>query len=96
MINLYVINGCPFCQKAELLLKSLKINVNKKVVKENEKFKYKKQNKMNTFPQIFLVKEKKKYKIGGFDELEYLISIVEIKKKFKFNYQLVSFFEKQI
>ena len=51
---------------------------------------------MNTFPQIFLVKEKKKYKIGGFDELEYLISIVEIKKKFKFNYQLVSFFEKQI
>jgi glutaredoxin len=96
MIHLYIISGCPFCHKAELLLNSLKINTKKITVKTIDKLKYKRQHKMNTFPQILYVKDDKKYKIGGLDELEYLISIVEIKKKFNFDYKTISFFEKNI
>ena len=96
MIHLYIINGCPFCHKAELLLKSLKLRTNRITFEISDKYKYKKRNKMNTFPQIFYIKDKKEYKIGGLDELEYLISIVEIKKKFNFDYKTISFFEKNI
>jgi len=96
MIHLYIINGCPFCHKAELLLKSLKLRTNRITVEISDKYKYKKRNKMNTFPQIFYIKDKKEYKIGGLDELEYLISIVEIKKKFNFDNKTLSFFEKNI
>ena len=96
MILLYIINGCPFCHKAELLLNSLKIRTRKITVKTSDKLKYKKQNKMNTFPQILYLKDSKRYKIGGLDELEYLISIVEIKKKFNFDNKTLSFFEKNI
>jgi glutaredoxin len=96
MIHLYIINGCPFCHKAELLLNSLKLRTNRITVEISDKYKYKKRNKMNTFPQIFYIKDKKEYKIGGLDELEYLISIVEIKKKFNFDNKTLSFFEKNI
>jgi len=96
MIHLYIISGCPFCHKTELLLNSLKIKTRKIMVKTSDKLKYKKLHKMNTFPQILYVKNNKQYKIGGLDELEYLISIVEIKKKFNFDYKTISFFEKNI
>lgn len=96
MINIYVIDGCPFCYKSKLLLKTLKIRFKEINVKENEKCKYKKMNKMNTFPQIFYVKNNEKLKIGGFDELEFLISLVEIKKKFNFNNKIINYFEKNI
>ena len=35
MIHLYVINGCPFCHKAELLLKSLKLRTRKIIIKQS-------------------------------------------------------------
>jgi len=96
MIHLYIINGCPFCHKAELLLSSLKIKTKKITVNTIDKTKYKKLHGMNTFPQILYVEKNKKYKIGGLDELEYLISIVEIKKKFDFDYKTLIFFENNI
>lgn len=96
MINLYVIEGCPFCHKADNLLKSLKLRVNKTIVSNNDKCKYKKMNKMNTFPQIIYTANNNRYKIGGYEELEYLLSIVELKKKFKFNSKIISYFERNI
>jgi glutaredoxin len=84
MIILYVLEGCPYCNNALSLLKLNKIKHTKIVVenKEEIKNKYKKQSKMNTFPQIFLQMDKDNImKIGGYTELEELLQICENIKK---------------
>ena len=84
MIILYVLENCPYCNNALSLLKSHKIKHTKIVVenKEEIKNKYKKQNKMSTFPQIFLqINKDKIMKIGGYTDLEELMGICENIKK---------------
>ena len=49
---IYSLEGCPYSMKSESLLKLYKPKIVK--VSQLEKEKYKKQNNMNTFPQIFL------------------------------------------
>jgi len=71
MIVLYVLRNCPYCNSALQLLKENKIKHNA-IYAENEQEKelYKKQNGMNTFPQIFMQVSKDNYmKIGGCDDL---------------------------
>ena len=53
----------------------LKKNPNNKLIflDNNEKEKYKRENDMTTFPQIFFVKNQIRYKIGGYDNLSYLL-----------------------
>lgn len=78
MIILYVLETCPYCQNAIQTLQSNKIKFKTIVVNntEDEKNYYKKQNKMNTFPQIFMQVEKDNYmKLGGNDDLMEIISI---------------------
>jgi glutaredoxin len=66
---IYVINNCPFCKKAIMALDYYHLKYKVIRVKKSEKDYYKKQNKMETFPQIF----NGKTKIGGYDNLiEYL------------------------
>ena len=71
MIVLYVLKGCPYCNNALSLLKSNNVKHKSIVVENNEeKELYKKQNGMNTFPQIFLHVNKDDYlKIGGYSDL---------------------------
>ncbi len=76
MIVLYVLEGCPYCNNALKLLKAHKIKYMDIVVEntvEKKNF-YKKQNKMVTFPQIFMqINEDNFMKIGGYSELEEVI-----------------------
>ena len=77
MIILYVLKDCPYCNNALRILKDNKIEFNS-IYPENieQKELFKKQNKMNTFPQIFLKLDKDNYmKIGGCDNLIELINI---------------------
>ena len=77
MIILYVLKDCPYCNNALKILKDNKIEFNS-IYPENieQKELFKKQNKMNTFPQIFLKLDKDNYmKIGGCDNLIELINI---------------------
>jgi glutaredoxin len=72
MIILYVLSGCPYCNRALQILKDQHIKHKSITVSDSEEEKnfYKKQNKMNTFPQIFLQVDKNNYmKIGGSSEL---------------------------
>jgi glutaredoxin len=59
MITIYILETCPYCNNALDLLTKLKIKHKKIVVPntEEEKNKYKKLHKMNTFPQIFVDKK---------------------------------------
>lgn len=73
MITVYTIQHCPFCHRAIQLLKQKKLKYKNIVVDTKDKEKYKKKNKMTTFPQIFY----RKKKIGGFDNLNSIIDICE-------------------
>lgn len=78
MLVLYVLNECPYCNKALSTLKENNIKHKSIIVENNEeeKNKYKKQNKMNTFPQIFLQVNKDNYiKVGGNDNLQELLQL---------------------
>ena len=72
MIILYVLETCPYCNNAIKILKENKIKYKTIIVENNEESKnfYKKQNNMNTFPQIFMQMDKDNYmKVGGYDNL---------------------------
>jgi glutaredoxin len=76
MIVLYVLEGCPYCINSLRLLKEYKIKHKSIVVHPSEKEFYKKQNKMNTFPQIFIMIDKDNFmKVGGNSDLEEVIRL---------------------
>jgi len=78
MIVLYVLDTCPYCNAALKMLSENNIKYKSIIVENNEEAKnyYKKQNHMNTFPQIFMQIEKDNYmKLGGYDNLNETISI---------------------
>ena len=73
MIILYVLEHCPYCNRALELLASNKIKYSSIIVKNTEEDKnfYKKQNKMTSFPQIFMKLDGDNYmKVGGCDDLQ--------------------------
>ena len=77
-IVLYVLKGCPYCNNALMLLKENNIKHKAIVVEDKDKEKYKKLNKMNTFPQIFInVNGDNYFKLGGNDDLVETMEIVK-------------------
>jgi glutaredoxin len=71
MIILYVLVGCPYCNKALNTLNQYNIKYRAITVPAEQKENIKKQNRMNTFPQIFLQINSNNYiKIGGSIELD--------------------------
>lgn len=77
MIVLYVLRSCPYCNTALQLLKENQIKHKAIYVESNEeKEYYKKQNRMNTFPQIFMQIDKDNYmKVGGCDDLIEIVNV---------------------
>lgn len=72
MIILYVLKTCPYCINSLKILKENNIKFKEIIVENTEEAKnfYKKQNGMNSFPQIFMKIDKDNYmKIGGNDNL---------------------------
>jgi len=77
-IILYVLKGCPYCDNALMLLKENNIKHKSILVEGKDIEKYKKINKMNTFPQIFINIDANNYfKIGGNDDLVETMEIVK-------------------
>jgi glutaredoxin len=77
-IVLYVLKGCPYCNNALMLLKENNIKHKAIVVEDKDKEKYKKINKMNTFPQIFInINGDNYFKLGGNDDLVETMEIVK-------------------
>jgi len=87
---IYSLEGCPYSMRSESLLKLYKPKIVK--VSQAEKDKYKKQNDMTTFPQIFL----DNIKIGGLDNITALLAKIFNGEKINFNNEdsdkLVKFF----
>ena len=76
MFILYVLEGCPYCNNSLALMKKYNIKHKAIIVQPEEKEKYKKLSKMNTFPQIFVkINKDKIIKIGGNSDLEECIKL---------------------
>jgi glutaredoxin len=84
MIVLYVLEGCPYCINSINMLNEYNIKYKAIIVQPSEKDYYKKLNKMNTFPQIFMKANKDKFiKIGGNNDLVNLTNqCMEIKNSY--------------
>ena len=68
-LEMYAIEGCPFCNAARALVKKHEIPTKLVIVQPSDKAQTKKKNGMNTFPQIFLHKNGQRSKIGGYTDL---------------------------
>ena len=75
-LKVFSLNGCGFSQNAEKLLNENNIDYSLIKIDYNEKESVKKQNNMNTFPQIFLETNNDKIKIGGFSELKQVYTLI--------------------
>lgn len=77
-IEAYILKGCWYSKEANKLLSDIFNNRkhnNKIIMVETDdmKNKCKRENRMNTFPQIFYIYDKQKYKIGGYDDLQFIV-----------------------
>lgn len=71
---IYSLVNCPYSKEAVKLLTPYRPDII--TVSQEEKDKFKKMNKMDTFPQIFLFDDKINIKIGGYnDTIELLAKI---------------------
>ena len=68
-LEMYVIEGCPWCNAARSLVKKHSIRHKLIIVEPKDKTTIKKQNNMKTFPQIFLNENSSRTKIGGYQDL---------------------------
>lgn len=68
-LEMYAIEGCPFCNAARELVKKHKIPTDLKIIPPHQKTQVKAKNGMTTFPQIFLHKNGRRSKIGGYQDL---------------------------
>jgi len=76
MYYLYIIilEKCPYSISAINLLNSLNIKYNHLKVNQKNKEKFK-TKEIDTFPQIYLVKDEKKLLLGGYSNLKEFIDI---------------------
>ena len=81
-IKAFCLENCYFSENAKLLLNNNNIEFDLVNVRYENKDQYKKLNKMNTFPQIFLETGNESVKIGGYDDFNKLINIINDNKKF--------------
>ena len=81
MLLIYSLENCPYYRKAEDLVKEHEIPHKIIKITHTTKQKYKRINKMDTFPQIFIEtksgvkRDKKQIKLGGSQVLLHLIQI---------------------
>ena len=78
-LNIYSLDGCYYSQSLEELLNNKKIKYNINRVNLKNKIKIKEKNKMSTFPQVFLNSKNVNYKVGGFDDVNYILDEINTK-----------------
>lgn len=74
MFVLYVLEYCPYCRNSLKIMADRGLKHQAIIVTDDKKEFYKKQNKMTTFPQIFMKFDTDAYiKVGGNSDLEEII-----------------------
>ena len=76
-IVIYSLNGCGYSRSSVGILENRGVKAKIYNIEWEQKEDIKKQNKMSTFPQIFLEYNKNRFKIGGDSELKNIISLID-------------------
>ena len=79
-LKVILLEGCYYCIELKKILdeKFIESNVIEYTnVTYEEKEQYK-NNEIKTFPQVYLVNDKQKYLIGGYDIMKQIIDIIDI------------------
>ena len=74
-LKVIVLENCPYSIAAVELLNNYNIKFQKKLVKQNNKEKFK-TNEISTFPQIYMINKNEKLLLGGYSDLEEIINII--------------------
>lgn len=77
-LKVYILKNCYYCNQTKNLLKNNNIKAKIITVKEDKKDKYKNED-INTFPMIYLVKKNRKILVGGYDKLTLIINKISNK-----------------
>lgn len=77
-ILIYSLVGCPFSERAEEIVQSLKIKSKIIKVEQKNKQKVKEELKIETFPQIYMLNNSRKVSLGGCQELENYLEVIKI------------------
>jgi glutaredoxin len=64
-LHAIILNNCPYSIALDELLNNYNISFKKIVINQNNKYKYK-TKLIDTFPQLYLMYNNKKYLIGGY------------------------------
>ena len=96
MLKALILKGCPYCDK----LKELLINIPTEYIETTfaEKDEFKKKYNIETFPQVYLIKNEKDsgINLGGYSDMEKLIDQInsnnldKIKKYIENKYYFIS------
>ena len=78
-LKVIVLEHCPYSIAAVELLNNYNIKFQKKLVKQNNKEKFK-TNEISTFPQIYMINKNEKLLLGGYSDLEEIINIINKSK----------------
>ena len=78
-LKVIVLEHCPYSIAAVELLNNYNIKFQKKLVKQNNKEKFK-TNEISTFPQIYIINKNEKLLLGGYSDLEEIINIINKSK----------------
>jgi glutaredoxin len=76
-IVIYSLNGCGYSSSSVGILEKRGVKAKIYNIEWEQKEDIKKENKMSTFPQIFLEYNKKTFKIGGNSDLKNIIAIID-------------------
>lgn len=99
-LKVIILENCPYSIAANQLLSNYNIPFEKIVVNQNTKDKYK-TNIISTFPQIYILNKNKEILLGGYNDIEEIINIInssnnldKIKEKFnekypKYDYKII-------
>lgn len=78
-LKVIVLENCPYSIAAAELLENYNIQFQKKLVKQNNKEKFK-TNEISTFPQIYMINKTEQILLGGYSDLEEIMNIINSSK----------------
>jgi glutaredoxin len=74
-LKVIVLENCPYSIAANELLTNYHIPFQKIIVNQNNKAKYK-NDLISTFPQIYILNKNKEILLGGYNDIEEIIDII--------------------
>lgn len=95
MIEVYVLEGCPYCNNTLSLLNNSGKKYKKIIVNDNKKDYYKKRHNMTTFPQVLINTKNMYVTLGGNDDIVKTFQIMDVLNNSNISNEALYLFSKE-